>query len=87
MYYYLQAHVRVDTSNDMQTLQATIRKNASAIVRSTDVSQNYGSAIASALIYSDTDDYFDMEVYHDAGGNTDLVTGFASTFFQGFRLI
>ena len=86
-YYFLQAQVRVDTSNDMQTLQATIRKNASAIVRSTDVSQNYGSAIASALIYSDTDDYFDMEVYHDAGGNTNLVNDAQSTFFQGYRLI
>ena len=86
-YYFLQAQVRVDTSNDMQTLQATIRKNGSAQVRSTDVSQNYGSAIASAILYSDADDYFDMEVYQDAGGNTDLVNNAESTFFQGFRLI
>jgi hypothetical protein len=86
-YYFIHAGVRIDTSTDMVTLACNIRKNAGAEIRHTSVSQNYGNSQASILVYSDTDDYFDVEVYHDAGGSQNLSANSDNTFFEAFKVI
>ena len=86
-YYFIHAGIRIDTSNDMVTLACNIRKNASAIIRHTSVSQNYGNSQASILVYSDTDDYFDVQVYQDAGGSQNLSANSDDTFFEAFKVI
>ena len=86
-YYFIHAGIRIDTSTDMVTLSCNIRKNAGAIIRHTSVSQNYGNSQASILVYSDTDDYFDVEVYHDAGGSQNLSANSDDTFFEAFKVI
>jgi hypothetical protein len=86
-YYYIHAGVRINTSDDMVTLACNIRKNAGAIIRHTSVSQNYGNSQASILVYSDTDDYFDVEVYKDAGGSHNLSANSDDTFFEAFKVI
>ena len=85
--YYLEAKIRYNTTSTFTALQVVIRKNGSALVRGTNNNTNYSTATVSALIQSDTDDYFDVEAYQNSGGSLDLINNAESTYFLGFRVI
>ena len=85
--YYLEAKIRYNTTSTFTALQVVIRKNGSALVRGTNNNTNYSTATVSALIQSDTDDYFDVEAYQNSGGSLDLINNAESTYFLGFKVI
>jgi len=85
--YYLEAKIRYNTTSTFSTMQVVIRKNGSALVRGTNNNTSYSTVTVSALIQSDTDDYFDVEAYQNSGGSLDLINNAESTYFQGFKVI
>jgi hypothetical protein len=86
-YYFLYLQVGIYDNADFENLRCSIRKNASAIARGRVEHSDNGTINISTLVYSDTDDYFDAEIYHDKGSNTSLTTGFENTYFTGFKVI
>jgi|TARA_R100000084_G_scaffold22891_1_gene8171 hypothetical protein len=85
-YYLLYTQIALYDNNDFDNFRCTIRKNGGAIVRARIVHRDNGTINAMTIVNSDTDDYFDCEVYHDKGSNLSLTTGYENTYFTGFKL-
>ena len=86
-YYLLYTQIALYDNNDFDNFRCAIRKNAGAIVRARIVHKDNGTINAMTIVYSDTDDYFDCEVYHDKGSNLSLTTGYENTYFTGFKVL
>jgi len=86
-YYLLYTQIALYDNNDFDNFRCTIRKNGSAIVRARIVHKDNGTINAMTIVNSDTDDYFDCEVYHDKGSNLSLTTGYENTYFTGFKVV
>ena len=85
-FYLLYTQIAMYDNGDFDNFRCTIRKNGGAIVRGRMPHRDNGAITCMTVVSSDTDDYFDCEVYHDKGSNTSLTTGFENTFFTGFKL-
>jgi hypothetical protein len=86
-YYLLYTQIALYDNYDFDNFRCTIRKNGGAIVRARIVHKDNGTINAMTIVNSDTDDYFDCEVYHDKGSNLSLTTGYENTYFTGFKII
>jgi len=86
-YYLLYTQIALYDNSDFDNFRCTIRKNGSAIVRARIVHKDNGTINAMTIVNSDTDDYFDCEVYHDKGSNLSLTTGYENTYFTGFKVV
>ena len=86
-YYLLYTQIALYDNNDFDNFRCTIRKNGGAIVRARIVHRDNGTINAMTIVNSDTNDYFDCEVYHDKGSNLSLTTGYENTYFTGFKVV
>ena len=86
-YYLLYTQIALYDNYDFDNFRCTIRKNGGAIVRARIVHKDNGTINAMTIVNSDTDDYFDCEVYHDKGSNLSLTTGYENTYFTGFKVV
>ena len=86
-YYLLYTQIALYDNYDFDNFRCTIRKNGGAIVRARIVHRDNGTINAMTIVNSDTNDYFDCEVYHDKGSNLSLTTGYENTYFTGFKVV
>jgi len=86
-YYFLQAHINFNTATDAAYFQCVIYKNASALAGFNNENFNYGSTGVCVVDLADADDYYEVYVYHNTGGDADLGDSTVFNIFSGFKLI
>jgi hypothetical protein len=85
--YMLSVAARMNASEDFDIFTLAIQKNGSTIARVDKRHENNESLAFSIIQEADADDYFQVSVYQNSGGNRDLLGDSAAfTFFQGFRI-
>lgn len=71
-YYWIGARWRYDTGTDFDTAQYRIYKNGSILAKSTFINQNSNGGFLNMIVYSDSDDYFEMYAYQNSGGSVNI---------------
>ena len=86
--YMLSVAGRMNASEDFDIFTLAIQKNGSTIARVDKRHENNESLAFSIIQEADTDDYFQVSVYQNAGYALNLLGDSAAfSFFQGFKLI
>ena len=84
--YFLSASVRMAAAAYNQ-LGLILYKNGSGIAyqwHNTDSGSGNPNATVSTIVDSDTDDYFEIYLYHFRGSTSGVTTGSENTWFNGF---
>jgi len=85
--YMFSVAARMNASEDFDIFTLAIQKNGSTIARVDKRHENNESLAFSIIQEADTDDYFQVSVYQNAGYALNLLGDSAAfTFFQGFRI-
>jgi len=87
--YFLRSSIRLAPSVYNQ-IGVIIYKNGSGIAyqwRNTDSSSGNPSGTVSSIVESDTNDYFEIYLYHLKGSAAEITTGTYATWFEGFKII
>jgi hypothetical protein len=71
-YYWIGGRWRYDTGDDFDTAQYRIYKNGSILAKSTFINQNSNGGFLNMIVYSDSDDYFEMYGYQNRGSSTTI---------------
>ena len=86
--YFLSASVRMAAATYNQ-LGLILYKNGSAIAyqwHNTDSGSGNPNATISTVVESDTDDYFEIYLYHYKGSTAGVTTGSDNSWFNGFLI-
>ena len=90
-YYYLEGSVSLNTPNSSTYLQSQIYKNGSLIAWSIDIlgSGNTALVTASIIDLADSNDYYEMYIRQNSGGDIDTNTNADAKYnrFLGYKLI
>ena len=90
-YYYLEGSVSLNTPNSSTYLQSQIYKNGSLIAWSIDIlgSGNTALVTASIIDLADSNDYYEMYIRQNSGGNIGLNVSASAKYnrFLGYKLI
>ena len=85
--YYLYASLRINTDEDFNNYQLKILKNDSTVLFANRGHRHYGTNFIAGIVDSDTNDYFDVQIYQDSGGSVNLRGIAHETYFGGFKVI
>tara|TARA_R110000822_G_scaffold66444_1_gene162170 strand:- start:224 stop:694 length:471 start_codon:yes stop_codon:yes gene_type:complete len=87
-YYNFFATVKSGSATDAENFVIYIRKNETEIMEVTSPNLYFNSVNGSVITYLDgVDDFVDVYVRQDSGGNLDYDGTDKKTYFQGFKLI
>ena len=87
-YYNFFATVKSNSTTDFENFVIYIRKNETEIMEVNNSNGGYTSVNGSVITYLDgVDDFVDVYVRQDSGGNLEYDGTDKKTYFQGFKLI
>jgi hypothetical protein len=85
--YFLYGQVRMNTNQAATLFGTSINKNGVTIASARFSVENQGSGQVTAIVDSNTTDYFTLEAYQNTGFNHNFNANSATTYFTGFKLI
>ena len=85
--YFLYGQVRMNTNQAATLFGTSINKNGVTIASARFSVENQGSGQVTAIVDSNTTDYFTLEAYQNTGFNHNFNANSSTTYFTGFKLI
>ena len=85
--YFLYGQVRMNTNQAATLFGTSISKNGATIASARFSVENQGSGQVTAIVDSNTTDYFTLEAYQNTGYNHNFGASSSTTYFTGFKLI